>query len=389
MIVLGLISGTSHDGIDGAAVELRADGDLLRARLLASATTPYAERLRERLVAALPPAKAGVEELCRLDVEIGDAFAAAARGLVEQLPAGSDPALVCSHGQTVFHGVEGGVAWGTLQVGQPARIAEATGLPVVADLRARDIAAGGQGAPLVAILDQLALADSTEDGRTAALNLGGIANVTVTDARGSLVSYDIGPANALIDAAMVATSDGRHAYDAAGATAGAGDVDLDLLERLLDEPYYALPAPKSTGKELFNGAYLAERAGGVTGPDLVATATALTVEVVSLELRRLGATRVLVAGGGVHNETLMGGLAAELPRVELLTSDAIGLPPDAKEAVAFALLGWLSVHGLTGSVPSATGARGARVLGALTPGRRPLALPGPVAMPARLRMEGP
>jgi anhydro-N-acetylmuramic acid kinase len=382
--VIGLISGTSHDGIDAAAVDFRLEGETLHGTLLATECRPYEPRLRARLIEALPPAAAGLEEICRLDVEIGQAFARAALDVLELLP-GAHADLVCSHGQTVFHGVEGGEAWGTLQVGQPAWIAEATGLPVVSDLRSRDITAGGQGAPLVPILDALVLAG--EAAPVAALNLGGIANVTVLSRGEDPIAYDLGPANALIDAAMMHVTDGREAFDADGREAAGGAVDAALLAALLDEPYYRLPPPKTTGKELFHGAYLAERAGSVSGRDLVATATALTAEVVARAMRDHGVERVLVSGGGARNPTLMAWIAERLPGVEIAGTDAVGLPPDAKEAIAFALLGWLSAHGLPGSVASCTGASAARVLGSFTPGRDPLAARPAAAMPRRLVME--
>lgn len=380
-----MISGTSHDGIDAAAVDFRLDGETLQGTLLASDCWPYESGLRARLVDALPPAAPGLEDVCRLDAEIGQAFAGAALATLDLIP-GGDADLVCSHGQTVFHGVEDGKAWGTLQVGQPAWIAEATGLPVVSDLRSRDIAAGGQGAPLVAILDALVLAGETAP--VATLNLGGIANATVLSPGEHPVAYDLGPANALIDAAMILLSDGRETFDADGRTAARGAVDAALLEALLDEPYYRLPPPKTTGKELFHGAYLPARAGSVSGDDLVATATALTAEVVAREMREHAVGRVLVSGGGARNPTLMAWIAERLPGVEVASTADVGLPPDGKEAIAFALLGWLTAHGLPGSLASCTGAAGDRVLGSITPGRQPLPHAAAAALPRRLVMEG-
>jgi anhydro-N-acetylmuramic acid kinase len=278
----------------------------------------------------------------------------------------------------VYHWVEGGQVHGTLQLGQPAWIAEATGRPVVSDFRPRDVAAGGQGAPLVSLVDVLWLRG--RPGVPVALNLGGIANVTVAGASGDPVAFDTGPANALIDAAVVEVTRGRAAYDEDGALAAAGRVHAPLLERLLSEPYYRLPPPKTTGKELFHAGRLRAALSGfeaLAPEDVVATLTRLTARTVADAVRPLGATEVVASGGGTRNPALMAALRAELGGTPLRTSDELGVPAAAKEAYAFAVLGFLTVHGLVGTVPACTGARGARVLGSLTPGNRPLRLPPP------------
>jgi anhydro-N-acetylmuramic acid kinase len=213
-----------------------------------------------------------------------------------------------------------------------------------------------------------------------ALNLGGIANVTVAGASGDPVAFDTGPANALIDAAVVEVTRGRAAYDEDGALAAAGRVHAPLLERLLSEPYYRLPPPKTTGKELFHAGRLRAALSGfeaLAPEDVVATLTRLTARTVADAVRPLGATEVVASGGGTRNPALMAALRAELAGTPLRTSDELGVPAAAKEAYAFAVLGFLTVHGLVGTVPACTGARGARVLGSLTPGNRPLRLPPP------------
>ncbi|WP_328291766.1 anhydro-N-acetylmuramic acid kinase [Kineococcus sp. NBC_00420] len=356
MRVLGMMSGTSHDGIDLAVVEFTLTGDVLHARVGESRSVPYSDALRADLVAALPPGRIGMAEVCALDVRIGQEFAAAAAGVVEEFD------VVCSHGQTVFHWVQDGSVLGTLQLGQPSWIAEATGVPVVSDLRTADVAAGGQGAPLVPLLDELLLAPFVEQGRTAAaLNLGGIANVTVCAPGEPTRAWDTGPANALVDAAA-------GGMDRDGALAAGGTVDPDLLAELLAEPYYRREPPKTTGKELFHPGYVEGfRRGPLDTADLVATLTTLTARTVADALR--GVDVVVASGGGVRNPELMRRLAVELGDVELVTSDALGCPPDDKEAVAFALLGWATLHGLPGNVPTCTGASGPRVLGQVTPGR--------------------
>lgn len=317
-----------------------------------------------------------LRDVCRLDTLIGQAFAAVADDLA-RTACGGRAELVCSHGQTVYHWVEDGRTRGTLQLGQPAWIAERTGLPVVSDVRARDVAAGGQGAPLVSVLDVLLLGGL--DGPAAALNLGGIANLTFVRPGQDPIAYDTGPGNALIDAAVRELSSGREHLDERGRRAAGGRVDRGLLARLLDDPFYRRPPPKTTGKERFHAAYLRERLGeeGAAGDDLVATVTALTVETVGSELERLGARLVYVSGGGTRNPTLMSWLRGRVPGVGIAVSDELGVPERSKEALAFAVLGFLTAHGLPASVPSCTGAPGPRVLGSLTPGQAPLRLPEP------------
>lgn len=369
-----MISGTSHDGIDVAVCDFRTDGEHLVGSVEHVDSVPYAGELRRALVAALPPEATSVHDLTRLDTLIGQAFAGAAvDALAAHRRRGLGPVdAVCSHGQTVYHWVEGGVVRGTLQLGQPAWLAEATGLTVVSDLRAADVAAGGQGAPLVSVLDQLVLGPLARDEAVAALNLGGISNLTVCAPGTPARAWDIGPANALVDA-VVSTDQGvGRSFDEDGRLALAGTVVPGLLEVLLDEPYYRQPPPKSTGKELFHVAYvrsaLRRWGGSVRLEDLVATLVELTARTVAEALRTAGVTRVFASGGGVRNPALMRAVAAAAPEVEVSTTRELGLDPDAKEAVAFALIGWSTLHGIPASVPSCTGAHGARVLGRVTAG---------------------
>jgi anhydro-N-acetylmuramic acid kinase len=381
--VLGLISGTSHDGIDAAVVDFTLDGDVLHGHVTAATSTPYDPALRARIRAALPPAATTLAEVCALDTLIGQAFADAA----EMITAAATPVdAACSHGQTVYHwvdqhGVDGTRALGTLQIGQPAWIAERLGVPVVSDVRIRDITAGGQGAPLVSYLDTLLLAGLP--GHPAALNLGGIANVTLP----GRLAWDTGPANALIDAAVLRTGAHPAGYDVDGALAARGRVDEQLLTELLAEPYYRLPPPKSTGKELFHDGYLdAALARPIVPADLVATLTALTARTVADAVRGAGVDTLVVSGGGAANPTLMAMLAAQLPGVRLVPSADLGAPQDAKEAIAFALIGWQTLHGLPGTLPACTGASGPRVLGTITPGADPLRLPAPATVPRALHL---
>jgi anhydro-N-acetylmuramic acid kinase len=388
MIVIGLISGTSVDAIDVAAARFTWQHDTLTLHCLGHRETPWPADTKRRLLAALPPAPVTMAEVCALDVLVGEAFAAAALGAIQDF-AGGHADLIASHGQNVFHWVEAGRARGTLQLGQPAIIAETTGLPVVSDLRARDVAAGGQGAPLASTLDALWLAGP--GGPRAALNLGGIANITVVAEPGApVLAYDTGPASCLLDTEAARLTDGALTCDRDGRMALAGQVRDDLLDRLLAEPYYALPPHKSTGRELFDTAYVIRHLGAlppVSGVDLMATLTELTACTVADACRRHAVTEVVASGGGVRNPALMAALRRHLDPIALVTAEQRGLPSEAKEAYLFALLGCLSWHGLPGTAPGATGARTPRILGSLNPGAAPLRLPDPRTPPKRLSIE--
>lgn len=376
--MLGLLSGTSMDGIDVAAAEFRMDDDgWLELRPLGCLELAYPGELRAELLAALPPAECSARQLCRLDTMVGRAFGVAAlRGLTELCDGRAD--LVGSLGQTIYHWVQDGRCEGTLQLGQPAWIAEATGLPVVADLRARDVAAGGHGAPLVGLFDQLWLGHRAA--RTIALNLGGIANISVVGGGLPPLAYDTGPGNALLDAATRLLPE-RRERDEGGRLAAIGSPHPGLLSNLLADPYYELAPPKSTGKEHYTAGYLRAALDRVAeppeGPDLLATLVELTARTVARECERQEATRVVASGGGVHNATLMAALSRHLAPAELVTSAAEGLPADGKEGYLAALLGLLTFCGQPGNLPATTGAVGPRQLGSITPGRTALRLPEP------------
>ncbi|TWG08961.1 anhydro-N-acetylmuramic acid kinase [Saccharopolyspora dendranthemae] len=374
------------DGIDVVAADLRLDGETIELRPLGEGTLDYPADLREELLSALPPGDLDAEAFCRLDTLVGQSFADAARLGVHLADGEAD--FVASLGQTLYHWVEGGHALGTLQIGQPAWIAEATGLPVIADFRARDVAAEGHGAPLAGVLDALWLADDGAQGKPGpgaqvALNIGGIANITVVGGREPL-AYDTGPGNALID--LAAQQRTGRAQDTDGALAASGSVRHDLLATLLDDGYYRLPAPKSTGKEHFNSSYLDRVLAGLRDPigdgDLLATLTELTARTIADACRAEDASRVVVAGGGVHNPVLLAALRRHLD-VPVLVSDDLGMPADSKEALLTALLGFLTWSGLPGNTPGTTGAAGPRVLGSITPGATGLRLPEPATTPPR------
>nr|WP_189222850.1 anhydro-N-acetylmuramic acid kinase [Saccharothrix coeruleofusca] len=360
MRVIGLISGTSMDAVDVAVADLSLDGATVVLEPVEHHEHPFPEELRT--------APTSAAEVCALDTRLGRLFGAVAA----RYPGD----LVASLGQTVHHWVEDGRCLGTLQLGQPAWIAEATGLPVVADLRVRDVAAGGHGAPLASTLDALWLAGFAEEGPAVALNVGGIANITVVAPGEPVTAYDTGPGNALMDAAMTVLTSGLRTHDVDGEFALRGRVHAELLDRLLADPYYALPAPKSTGKEHFNRAYLDRVTEGLVLPaeDLLATLVELTARTVAAGCA--GAGLVIGSGGGMRNPALVAALRRHLP--DLRGSDELGLPVDGKEAYLAALLGFLTWHGLPANVPTATGASGPRLLGSITPGHEPPRLPRPV-----------
>lgn len=379
------MSGTSYDGVDVVAAQWRREGETLWLHPLGHRNFPYDDELRSAIAAVLPPAASTIEAVCRLDNRLGQVFAEAAAVGVEL--AGGRADLIVSPGQTVFHWVSDGRARGTLQLGSPAWITARTGVPVLTDLRAADIAAGGQGAPLVPIFDALLL-DPGDGPPRAALNLGGIANLTVLAAHAPVIGYDIGPANVLLDAAANRFHGARCDLD--GRWAAAGRVHPRLLDLLLREPYYAAEPPKSTGRELFNADYLDDHLAMLAEPvapdDVFATLTELTARIVAQACDRYRVAEVIAAGGGIRNPVLRARLA-ELGagRWRLRVIDELGVPGQAKEAYAFALLGWLSWHGLPGALPSVTGARTAALLGSFTPAATPLRLPPPAAgLPRRL-----
>jgi anhydro-N-acetylmuramic acid kinase len=361
-LYLGLISGTSADGIDAALV--RFEGETPRP--VTARVHPWPAELRERILAvAQDELRLDLDAYGRLDVAIGACFADAARQLLAE--SGTDPGAVRaigSHGQTLRHRPHGEHPF-TLQVGDPSVIAERCGIDVVADFRRADVAAGGQGAPLLPALHAMLLAAPGRE--RAVLNLGGIANITVLRADGGVLGFDTGPANGLMDAWCL-----RHrgeAYDRDGAFAAAGRVDEALLHALLADAYFALAPPKSTGREHFHLAWLDAhpRVAALAPADVQATLLELTARSVADAIRAHApqATDVVACGGGVHNPVLMRRLGERLaPRV-LLDTTAFGIDPDYVEATAFAWLARQRLLGRPGNLPAVTGARGPRVLGAV------------------------
>ncbi|MGJ7559597.1 anhydro-N-acetylmuramic acid kinase [Brevibacterium casei] len=392
MIIAGLMTGTSADALDVALAEFVHDpsADELGVRLLAGEEMPFDPALRTDILRLLEPVELPLSLVSDVDGRLGRFSAEALAQVCANV--GAVPDLVVSHGQTVRHDIAEARVTSTLQLGQPAWIAETLGVPVLSDVRSRDIAAGGQGAPLVGILDAMLLTDA--DTPIALLNLGGIANVTVIAPDQDPFAFDTGPANALIDVLARRIADGAQSCDVDGELAARGRVDAALLSDLLGEPYYRLPAPKSTGKEHFHAAYLDRYLVDhprLSEVDAIATVTALTARTIAEAVRPHGVTAVIASGGGTRNPTLMRALRAELGEtVTLETTDAaLGLPEGSKEAVLMALIGWLSWHGLPSTEPSLTGAARPTIAGRLSPGWRPLRLPAPLERrPRRLRILG-
>lgn len=361
-LYLGLISGTSADSIDAALVSFVGGTPQVKATY----AHPWSASLRERMLALMQEeATLDLDAFGRLDVEIAHCFAEAALQLLQQsgTPARSVRAIG-SHGQTVRHRPSGNYPF-TLQLGDASVIAERCGIDVVADFRRADIAAGGQGAPLLPALHAMLLA--REGHSRVVLNLGGIANITVLDAHGGVLGFDTGPANGLLDAWCL-----RHrgeAFDRDGAFAANGTADTPLLEALLADPYFALAPPKSTGREHFHLSWLATHPhlANLSPADVQATLLELTARSVSEAITQQTppSADVLVCGGGTHNHRLMQRLAELLAPRMVSSTAAYGIDPDFLEATAFAWLARQRLLGLPGNLPAVTGARGSRVLGAI------------------------
>jgi len=369
-LAVGLMSGTSLDGVSTALVRL-ADDPALDAQLVAFRQDAYTAPERGQIIETI--ARGGSKDLALLHVALGERFAGAVLQLLAHAKvAPRDLAFVASHGQTIWH--EPGRA--TLQLGDPAVMAERLGVRVVSDFRARDVAAGGQGAPLVPLADVL-LFGHPERGRLL-LNIGGMANVTFVPRRGvtgGAVAFDTGPGVAIVDAVTRRIDPGA-SFDAGGERARRGKPARKALETLLADAYFTLPPPKSTGREYFGPDYAARlldavRQGGGSDNDAVATATALTVETIARGIERWTPARpddeLVISGGGARNPRLVELLGARVAPRAVVPFERLFFDGEAKEALVFAFLGFLTIRGTPGNLPAATGARGPRVLGHVTP----------------------
>jgi anhydro-N-acetylmuramic acid kinase len=349
MRVAGVMSGTSLDGIDVAFVEI-ADRTI---ETVGFQSTPYPAKIRTAIL-AVSDAATQTSAISRLNFQLGELYA---RAILRAVRRFGPVHLIGCHGQTIYH--EG--AKNTLQIGEAAVIAERTGVPVVSNFRARDIAAGGQGAPLVPYVDYLLFRHRSRT--RIALNIGGIANITVIPAGAppeDVVAFDTGPGNMVIDALAPP-------FDRGGKIAARGRVDTALLDELMSDPYYRRKPPKSAGREQYGAAFVGRmKKTGLSVADLVATATVLTAATIAHAARPYGADELIVSGGGVHNPQIMAHLAAFLPGAAISTSTDHGVDADAKEAIAFAVLAYETWRGKPSNLPSATGARRPVVLGNIT-----------------------
>jgi anhydro-N-acetylmuramic acid kinase len=384
-LVLGLMSGTSADGIDVAlvrivdATNIASGGSRQSARLENFVTLPFPAAIRAATLRLAEGAPASCAEISQMNFRLGELFAhAILRACRKFRVSPSRISLIGSHGQTIYHqGVPskflGAPIASTLQIGEPAIIAARTGITTVADFRPADMAAGGQGAPLVPFVDYLLYRD-TGRGR-AALNIGGIANVTVTPRHAKpsdVFAFDTGPGNMVMDALMRHFTRGKQHYDRNAQWAKRGKLISSLLNQLLADKYFRLPPPKTAGREQFGQAYVARflKLGGRNAKpeDLLRTATILTALTIADAFhrwvpRRAGVSELIVSGGGARNPLIIAQLSAALAVIEIVPSEALGFPGDAKEAFAFALLANETAHGRPANLPSATGALRPAVLG--------------------------
>lgn len=357
---IGLMSGTSADGIDAVLIASDDNQDTLLQRH----HRPMPASLRKEILAFRESGQDELHRLAMLDRHLADEYAAAVEVLLSSASLSSDAiTAVGCHGQTLRHHPQGDAPY-TLQIGDPNRLAELTEITVVADFRRRDMAAGGQGAPLVPAFHQAQLA--REGVASGIVNIGGIANVTLVSAEGQVQGWDTGPGNTLMDSWI---AQHQHTpFDQDGAWASTGTVIEPLLRALMTDPYFSQPAPKSTGPEYFHLGWLTAQLTGEEMPaDVQRTLAELTVESLARVLESHSLDVVRICGGGARNSLVLSRLKARLEALEVTTTDAMGVDPEWVEAWAFAWLAKQTLAGLPGNVPAVTGASGARVLGGIYP----------------------
>lgn len=374
-IYAGVMSGTSLDGIDVALVDFEGDAERPAASdVISFHTETYADNLRDRLREAAEEPRSGTRDLCVLNFELGRVMAdAVATACSDAGVPAADLAAIGSHGHTVWHQPPGDEPGATLQIGEGAVLAEQLGVPVVADFRVRDVAAGGHGAPLTAYFDWLML--TGPDAARGIQNIGGMANITALPSAGSAespIAFDTGPGVALIDAAALALTGGEQEFDEDGRMAAAGQVVPDALAEWLRDPFFAVPPPRTTGRERFGSAPLREWLGRhaiLDATDLMATITELTARSIADATRWVPfpIDEVYLCGGGARNPVLRERLVALLEPRPVRALEELGWNGDAREAAAFALLARQHLLGIPASAPWATGASGPRVLGKLIP----------------------
>jgi anhydro-N-acetylmuramic acid kinase len=378
LVVVGLMSGTSVDGVDVAIVDIAKR----KVKLRAFEMFAYPLALRKGILGLCRPESARLDDICHYNFVLGEVFADAVVKLCSRSGITlSSIDLIGSHGQTIYHNPRGRrfgrkVIGSTLQIGEPSVIAQRTGITTVADFRPRDMAAGGQGAPLVPFADYVLFSHNRLN--RAVQNIGGIANVTFLPAgrkSDKTVAFDSGPGNMVIDGVMRLATGGKRNFDRNGKMAASGKVDKTLLSDILRHPFLRRRPPKSTGREQFGeafveGIYRPAIKKGLSDADIVATVTAFTARTIAQAYRRFLPTmpdEVILCGGGARNYTLVEMLRSELPDVKMLSTDDFGIDADAKEAVSFAILAWATIKEMPDNVPGATGADKPVVLGKIVP----------------------
>ncbi len=372
-LVVGLMSGTSADGVDAVLTKITGCGTKTKVEQLGFYFEPFDAQTRQKILQICGGEEGGSREICLLATHLGKLYARAVRELLRRT--GTEKIdLIGMHGQTVYHIPEatsylGDTIRGTLQIGDPSYLSEEFGCPVVSDFRVRDMAAGGLGAPLVPYTEFLLY--RSEEENVALQNIGGIGNVTLLPAGCSLeevTAFDSGPGNMIMDALVSRITDGKMAYDDGGRLAASGHVIPQLLDWMLDDPYLRKAPPKTTGREYYGEQYVQKlvKVGDYPLIDVLATATRFTAETIACSLRRFASImpdRLIVAGGGSSNPTLLAFLQDALPETRVQTQEDLGLDSDSKEAVAFALLANEALFGLCNNAPSATGASHGVVMG--------------------------
>ena len=376
--VAGLMSGTSADGVDVAVIDIDAD----KVKVLAFDTFPYSQELRRNVLQLCSEQSSAVADVCHFNFVLGEVFAESVIKLCKSSKISLDSIdLIGSHGQTIYHNPKGRrfgnkTIRSTLQISEPSIIAQRTGITTVADFRPRDMAAGGQGAPLVPFADYFLFRDKRCN--RAIQNIGGIANVTYLPANcqpDDIIAFDTGPGNMLIDAIVSILSKGRQNYDKGGKLAAKGAVDNTILNNMLKHPFFKKRPPKSTGREEFGQQYceafyrkVAKKA--LPYENIVATVTAFTAVSIAQAYRRFlpqMPDEIVLAGGGAHNTTLVKMLRQQLGESKIMLSDDFGIDCDAREAISFAILAFATIRGITNNIPAATGAKQALILGKIIP----------------------
>ncbi len=374
ILAVGLMSGTSLDGVDAALVELESSRAKTKVTLKHAVSIPYEQTVRELLLAVCDVRTATVEQICQLNAYVAIHFANVVETLLDEAGVRTEEiSFISSHGQTIYHIPKetGDASWdvaATLQIGDISYLSERTGLPVVGDFRPADMAAGGQGAPLVSFVDYLLF--THEEKNRVAQNIGGIGNVTFLQADGkeeNVISFDTGPGNMVIDALMRKVTNEEKTFDQDGSLANIGTVDERLLDELMKHPYLSMSYPKTTGREDF-GEQFVERIWvqaldmKIPHEDLIATVTEWTAKTIAESYREIekrehvALDEAIISGGGAYNVYLLSRIQAYVPHIQVITSNEVGIHSDQKEAIAFALLGNECIRGMHNTLPSATGA---------------------------------